>query len=79
MAKISITELTQALPITQNTWTRCDIQITSFGRFFCLISILIVIWCLAKDNTPCRADSNTQVVLVTNNVEHSNGLHNIWT
>jgi len=34
---------------------------------------------LAKDNTPYHADRSTQVILVTNNVEHSNGLHKIWT
>ena len=34
---------------------------------------------LAKDNTPCHADRNTQVILVTNNFEHSNDLHIVWT
>ena len=48
------TERTQALPCTQTklmlyafkeTWTWYDIQVTSFGRFFYLISVSIVIWC----------------------------------
>ena len=30
---------------------------------------------LANDNTPCYADRSTYVILLTNNVEHLNGLH----
>jgi len=46
MAKMSITERAQALSCTQTkwyafkeTWTRCEIQMTSFGRLFYLISV----------------------------------------
>ena len=43
---------------------------TSFGRFFYLMPVSIVMM-LAKDNTPCHAARSTQVILVTN--KHSNG------
>ena len=84
MAKISITELTQALLLTQKykyTHSRKhDRDVTSEWRHS--VGSLPHLrfnrdMMLAKDNTPCHADRSTQVMPVTNNIEHSNGLYNI--